>query len=626
MLIVDVVTRLVIALICGVIATMATREKKTVAMLWIRGGVVLIGLGALTDAIVSIATGSTPPFVVSMAEALLWSLLSTVGVGSFLRNRRRPTLAERLTTTFAALSSSFGFVWLIGLGAVVRREGVSTLDRSLATFVLLGIVVQLTVIVIAMRRTEHAALPGFSTFAGGSLTVSFAHVMIAFDRLGIVSSSPTLVETFRLIGVTGLGISLWLTNTKRPNRSRRFTVAPLFYAPATIAVGISIAKYADTTDEYVFGFTSMILFAMLIGQTASHRSAARRTQTALERRVAQRTHELEQASQLINRVVESTADGIIALDPSQSVLFMNPASQRILGDSGSALDMIRARLMQGDTSFDLLDESASPPRTIRVIGTCLDFSSVSWVLTLRDVTEEMGLLRMKTRMLTAVSHEIRTPLTSLHGSLSLLDSGSIDDLPPDASRLVTIARTSSDRLLRLVNEYLDFERLNSREGSRLPVHLHDLAGVVNEVENLMQPLAAGRMIRLSHDVEPIDVPMARDQIVQVLSNLVHNAIKFSPPDCIITVEANRSNNGVIISVLDRGQGLREEELEGIFEPFFQSSLTEHTGGTGMGLAICRSIVTKHGGRIWAETRDGGGAAFRFTLPVGEPSLIDRIAS
>jgi len=107
-LIVDVVTRLVIALICGVIATMATREKKTVAMLWIRGGVVLIGLGALTDAIVSIATGSTPPFVVSMAEALLWSLLSTVGVGSFLRNRRRPTLAERLTTTFAALSSSFG--------------------------------------------------------------------------------------------------------------------------------------------------------------------------------------------------------------------------------------------------------------------------------------------------------------------------------------------------------------------------------------------------------------------------------------------------------------------------------------------------------------------------------------
>ena len=626
MLIVDVVTNLVTALVCGFIVTQATKERNTAAMRWIRAGALAVGLGALVEVCFLIATGSPFPFVASMTEGLLWSVLSTVGVCQFLRNRRRPSLSERLTTVCAAVSSSFGFIWLIGLGAITRRQDVGTLERSLTTLMLLGIVVQITVIVVALKRTEHASLPGFSTFAGASLTISFTDAMTAFDDLGFVSSPRSVTGFFSLLGVVGLAVSLKITNTKRPARTPRFSAAPLFYAPATIAVGLSVVKYADTVDEYVFGFTSMTLFAMLIGQTASHRSSARRTQAALERRVAQRTHELEQANQLVNRAVEFTADGIIALDPSQSVLFMNPASQRILGDTERVLDMVRARLLQGETCFDLLDEAASPPRTIRVIGTCLDFSSVSWVLTLRDVTEEIGLLRMKTRMLTAVSHEIRTPLTALHGSLSLLDSGSIDGLPPDASRLVRIARTSSDRLLRLVNEYLDFERLNAREGSHPPVHLHDLAGVVNEVENLMTPLAAGRMIRLSHDVESFDVPMARDQIVQVLTNLVHNAIKFSAPDCIITIEVHRSNNDVIVSVLDRGQGLREEELEGIFEPFFQSSLTEHSGGTGMGLAICRSIITKHGGRIWAERRDGGGAAFRFTLPVGEPSLIDRIAS
>ena len=625
-LIVDVVTSLVTALICGLIVAQATKERKTTAMRWIRVGVAILCLGALGEAITLIAISTHLSFEITMCEALLWSFLSTIGVGHFVRHRRRPSRAERVTTAFAALSSSFGFVWLIGLGAIVRRQDVGALERSVATLVLLGIVVQITVIVVTLKRTEHAALPGFSTFAGGSLTISFTHAMIAFDDLGIVSASRTLTGVFCLIGVSGLAISLWITNTKRPVRTPRFTVAPLFYAPATIAVGLSIVKYADTVDEYVFGFTSMTLFAMLIGQTASHRSAARRTQAALEKRVVQRTHELEQANQLVNRAVEFTADGIVALDPAQSVLFMNPASRRILGESGRVLDLVRARLLQGETCFDLLDETTSPPRTIRVIGTCLDFSNVSWVLTLRDVTEDMGILRMKTRMLTAVSHEIRTPLTSLHGSLALLDSGAIEGLSPHASHLVTIARTSSDRLLRLVNEYLDFERLNARDVKTSPTVPHDLSGVVEEVANLMQPLAASRMIRLSHRVDSIDVPMARDQIVQVLSNLVHNAIKFSPPDCIITIETQRSEKGVTVSVLDRGPGLREEELEGIFEPFFQSSLTEHAGGTGMGLSICRSIVTKHGGHIWAEKRDGGGAAFRFSLPVSDAALVDRIAS
>ena len=626
MLIVDVVSSFVTALICGIIVANAAKERKTSAMRWIRAGVLVLGLNAFGDFTWLAVSGSRLPFAASMIGAILWSLLSTAGVVQILRHRRRPSLAERVTTTLAALSSSFGFIWLFGLGTIVQSEDVGLLNRSLVTIVLLSVVVQITSIIVSVKRTEQVALPGFSSFAAGSLTISFTYVMTAFDHLGITASVRIPVELFGLVGVVGLGASLWGINTKRAARSHRHTMAPLFFLPAIITVALSIVKYAETTDEYVFGFTSMILFTMLMVQTASHRSDARRTQAALERRVAQRTHELEQANQLVNRAVEFTADGIVALDPAQAILFMNPASRRILGETQQILDMIRAQLQLGDTSFDLLDETASPPRTIRVIATCLDFSNVSWVLTLRDVTEEVGVLRMKTRILTAVSHEIRTPLTSLHASLALLDSGTIAGLPHEAAQLSSIARSSSDRLLRLVNEYLDFERLNSRAPETLLVQLDDLAEVVREVERLMKPLAADRKIRLALEVDSVDVPMSRDKIVQVLSNLVHNAIKFSPPDCVINVETQCSEGAVTVSVLDRGRGLHQGELDDIFEPFFQSSFADHPGGTGMGLSICRSIIEKHGGRIWAEPRDGGGAAFRFSLPIEGAELVDRIAS
>ncbi|MBU3688677.1 MAG: hypothetical protein B7C54_03900 [Acidimicrobiales bacterium mtb01] len=626
LLIIDLTTSLATALVCVVIVAHSTKERRTSAMRWIRAGVLVLGLGALGDFFALLAHESRLSFPASMSESILWSILSTIGVTQFLRGRRGPSRTERITTLFAALSSSFGLVWLIGLGTIVRKDGVGSADRVLSTIVLFGIALQIAIIVVTLKRTEHASLPGFSTFAGGSLTISVAHAMSAFDHIGIVSISRALTGLFSVAGTIGLGVSLWITNSKRPVRSRSFLVTPLFYAPATIAVVISILKYADTVDEYVFGLTSMVQFAMLIGQTTSHRSAARRTQVALERRVTQRTHELQQANQLVNRAFEFTADGIIALDPEKSILFMNPASRRMLGDTGHVLEMIRTKLLIGETCFDLIDEMTSPPGTIRVIGARLDSPTVSWVLTLRDVTEEMGLLRMKTRMLTAVSHEIRTPLTSLHGSLALLDSGTFAVLPPEAEKLVSIARTSSDRLLRLVNEYLDFERLNSRKPETLTLRIDDLAAVVEEVGRLMGPLAANRMIRLVLDADRVEVPMARDQIVQVLSNLVHNAIKFSSPDCIISVEARRSEEGVTVSVLDRGRGLRPTELERIFEPFFQSSVTENLGGTGMGLSICHSIVSKHGGRIWAEVREGGGAAFRFSLPAVGKTLIDRLAS
>ncbi|MEY3340308.1 MAG: hypothetical protein RLZZ269_219, partial [Actinomycetota bacterium] len=256
MLIVDVVSSFVTALICGIIVANAAKERKTSAMRWIRAGVLVLGLDAFGDFTWLAVSGSRLPFAASMIGAILWSLLSTAGVVQILRHRRRPSLAERVTTTLAALSSSFGFIWLIGLGTIVQSEDVGPLNRGLVTIALLSVVVQITSIIVSVKRTEQVALPGFSSFAAGSLTISFTYVMTAFDHLGITASVRIPVELFGLVGVAGLGASLWGINAKKPARSQRYTMAPLFFLPAIITVALSIVKYAETTDEYVFGFTS----------------------------------------------------------------------------------------------------------------------------------------------------------------------------------------------------------------------------------------------------------------------------------------------------------------------------------------------------------------------------------
>ena len=165
MLIVDVVTNLVTALICGFIVTQATKERKTTAMRWIRAGVLVLGIGALGDAVSHSVWSSHAPFTTTAIEAILWSALSTIAVSSILRHRRLPSRSERLVTALAALSSSFGLVWLVALGSVVREGDVSATDRVTGTVMLCVIAIQLSVIVVALKHTEHGALPGFAAFA-----------------------------------------------------------------------------------------------------------------------------------------------------------------------------------------------------------------------------------------------------------------------------------------------------------------------------------------------------------------------------------------------------------------------------------------------------------------------------
>lgn len=234
-----------------------------------------------------------------------------------------------------------------------------------------------------------------------------------------------------------------------------------------------------------------------------------------------------------------------------------------------------------------------------------------------DLSARKQLERLKDELVSVVAHELRTPLTSIRGSLGLLASGSLDPASPQARRMVQIAAQNSDRLVRLINDMLDLERFES--GSmELDVGDAGAAALVEQAVDSVRHAASAAGVRLEPGVAPeLTLRADPDRVVQVLVNLLANAVKFSPRDGVVQVLAERRGEEAIFQVRDHGRGIPPEMLDVVFDRFRQvdSSDAREKGGTGLGLPICRNIVQQHGGRIWAASAVGSGSTFFFTLPV-----------
>jgi signal transduction histidine kinase/DNA-binding response OmpR family regulator len=240
----------------------------------------------------------------------------------------------------------------------------------------------------------------------------------------------------------------------------------------------------------------------------------------------------------------------------------------------------------------------------------------------QDRAEREAVERLKDEFVSVVSHELRTPLTSIRGSLGLLHAGLLGPISTKAERMLEVAVSNTDRLIRLINDVLDIERMRS---GHMPMQMapsvaHDL--VQRSVESL-KSLADAAHVTLVEQVEPLELVVDADRIVQTLTNLVSNAIKFSSTDASIEIAARRQDGEALFSVADHGRGIPPDKLETIFGRFEQvdRSDTRDKGGTGLGLAISRSIVQLHGGRIWVESEIGRGSTFYFTLPVSGSTAV-----
>jgi signal transduction histidine kinase len=224
---------------------------------------------------------------------------------------------------------------------------------------------------------------------------------------------------------------------------------------------------------------------------------------------------------------------------------------------------------------------------------------------------------MKDEFISVVSHELRTPLTSMHSALKILATGKLGSLSKDGQQILEIADDNTERLVRLVNNVLDLQRIESGE-VKMEKQICNISTLMIQATETMQPMAQHHGVVLV--VEPIDMNILvdSDYIVQALTNLISNAIKFSAVNGKVWLTAeNRPNVEVLLSVCDEGQGIPSDKLESIFERFQQvdSSDSRRKGGTGLGLTICRNIVEQHEGKIWAESTLGKGSTFSFTLPL-----------
>jgi PAS domain S-box-containing protein len=349
---------------------------------------------------------------------------------------------------------------------------------------------------------------------------------------------------------------------------------------------------------------------------------------------------LREAERRWRSLLENVRLLVVGLDKTGKVEFANSffleltgyAPAEVLGKNWFETFLPLHLRQQVSTVFwEVLEQEFHPHYTNVILTKSGEERTIAWNNTLlrnlqgepsgimsigEDITERHAVEQMKNEFISIVSHELRTPLTAIRGSLGILATGALNHHPERMQRMIEIATIDTERLVRLVNDILDLERLESGKVILVKEYCDAAALMVRSAE-AMQGLAQKENITLS--VSPVSalVWASNDQIIQTLTNLLSNAIKFSPVNGTVALTGQPQADCVLFQVKDQGRGIPANKLEKIFGRFQQVDASDSRvkGGTGLGLAICRNIITQHGGRIWAESVSGEGSTFCFTLPV-----------
>ncbi|MDQ5936056.1 MAG: domain S-box protein [Cyanobacteriota bacterium erpe_2018_sw_21hr_WHONDRS-SW48-000092_B_bin.40] len=292
-------------------------------------------------------------------------------------------------------------------------------------------------------------------------------------------------------------------------------------------------------------------------------------------------------------------------------------------DRQSFMETLFTKALNRIGEFDCLSANGEDfPVEISLTEFVSPDGAVRFMANVLDVSERKEVERMKKEFVSTVSHELRTPLTSIRGSLTLLAVGAMGALPEQAKKVVNIAERNTIRLIGLINDILDVEKL---EAGKLDMELVDVAvaSIFERSEQAVNTFAANNGVLLDMKPSGEMVHADGDRLVQVLVNLISNAVKFSPKGAAVTVSSAEIPGGFIeVHVTDRGRGIPESFKNRLFQRFQQveASDAKKKGGTGLGLAICKGIVEQHGGTIGVESEEGKGSTFWFRIPKAQNLL------
>jgi len=523
---------------------------------------------------------SSVALAITAAGALLW--------WSYQRSDRGIDAAARWMRGFAIGAIANGTIW--GLLASMFFELLTEHEHLFIVLVLGGVMVG----GIAMYAASWPLYAGY----GAPIVLPFTY--------GLATHDDVLVRAVAIL-------------------------IPLFYA---ISVGVAYRL----NQLFLSGFRTQHAFRKLNAQYS-----------ALNRRLAQQLEELGQARSQVEAsgrklalFVERSPVAVLELDSQGNALNVNPAAEHLFGYAASELNgrAVGALLLPAEqgaaiaTRWKEMLHSRQPVVPLRQTTRRRDGHEIvcEWSLTplvnpegrvisviaqARDVTQQLEAERLKQEFTSTLSHELRTPLTSVIGALQLVNSGAVGSLDAESQELTAIAERNSQRLLDLINDLLDLEKV---EAGKLPLELQAMPLDELVRESLALNRAFGERFKVRFSVTG-ELPLAqvrvdRRRVLQVMTNLLSNAAKFSPEGAIVEVTLQDRGTHLRVGVHDRGPGIPATFHSRIFSRFAQAdmSVTRQKGGTGLGLAICKRLVELMGGRIGFNERDGGGTTFWFELP------------
>lgn len=451
--------------------------------------------------------------------------------------------------------------------------------------------------VAARAVAAHAALVA-------AAAVAFA--LLALGDGGISGGESAAAAVVFAVGASSVWLTLWLAR-----RSART-------AAAAANMARRLAEGGETTD---------------FATPFAHPPDARDLADAFDRladALRRRDDDMALERMLLAAVMETTSEGVITLDSQNTVRMMNQAAQRLLMTD---LDYARGRpLAEIERDFEMLQvaslsadtrrmqraqiELLHPRRFITVTATPLSGGGAGQggaLLTLQDATDELRARTTRREFVSNVSHELRSPLASVRAMVETIENGAIDDR---AATLDFLSRIQDDiaRMTALVNELLE---LSSLESGQMPVHLSPTGARETAAAAAARLTAAaakkGVEIRCGAGGDAPRVMADPAKLDQILTNLLENALRFTPPGGRVEISASARARWVDISVSDTGVGISPEHLPRVFERFFKADRSRRDGGTGLGLAIAKHLAQAQGGEIRAESAEGEGSVFTVTL-------------
>jgi signal transduction histidine kinase len=533
----------------------------------------------------------------------------------------------------------------------------------------------LTVAASAALRARRLAVAGAAL--GAAISGMHYTGMAAVRLSGYIQYDGWRVAASIAVAMVVALAALWIAfqfrddaaNAKRSVASLRkwgaatlmgFAVAGMHYT-AMSAAHFHASLTADRTDRYQLADAGMatlvgIAAALVLGATLTAAlidrgrrkrlavdAARRERETQLESAVAERTAHLAAAEARFRQLSDATTDGI-AITRDGVVLETNRAWRRMFavapepGQSpGVVVDLVAPE--DREVVRGLLANPPDSESEVHCVGGnqtqflgSLTINDATWngaraqILVIRDISAIRRIEQLKNELVSTVSHELRTPLTSIRGALGLIEHGVDGQLSPSLLSLVRIGRSNCDRLIRLINDLLDLDKISV---GRLELHMESLAmaDVIQTTLDELQPMAVEYGVSIRPRVAP-DLPRVqgdRDRLSQVLINLVANAIKFTPRGSTVVVRAvtvPASPDGLRIAVENPGPGIAAEDITRLFRPFQQLDASDNRarGGTGLGLAIAKALIQRHGGSIGVESEPDVLTTFWFELPAAGSTM------